>query len=288
MRGIILAGGAGTRLRPLTSVTSKQLLPVYDKPMIYYPLSVLLLAGIREILIITTPESHQDFHRLLGDGERLGIRIEYAQQDEPRGLADAFLLGRRFIGDDQVCLVLGDNIFHGQDLPTTVRKEVAQLEGATLFGYQVDDPRRYGIAVLDEEGRLLDIEEKPTEPKSDLAVTGLYLYDNDVVSYAAELSPSARGELEITDINRRYVEQGRARLVNLGSGTAWLDTGTHDSLFEAAGYVHAVQTRQGVQIACIEEVAFQMGFIGAADVANSIDTYGSSSDYGRHLARLLA
>ncbi|GHE51145.1 glucose-1-phosphate thymidylyltransferase [Streptomyces vinaceus] len=286
MRGIILAGGSGTRLRPLTSVHSKQLLPVYDKPMIYYPLSVLMQTGIREILIISTPEHLGAYRSLLGDGGRLGIRLEYAVQDQPKGLAEALLIGREFVGDEQVCLILGDNIFYGHGLPDMLRAEAARLDGCTLFGYPVSDPERYGVATVDEDGTILTLEEKPTAPRSNLAVTGLYLYDNDALDLAAGLAPSARQELEITDLNLRYVEQGRARLVNLGRGSAWFDTGTHDSLLEAATFVQVLEKRQGIRISCVEEVAYRMGYIDAEQLAALGGELSPSTSYGRYVLEL--
>ncbi|GAB2883471.1 glucose-1-phosphate thymidylyltransferase RfbA [Streptomyces mayteni] len=287
MRGIILAGGSGTRLRPLTQVLSKQLLPVFDKPLIYYPLSVLMLAGVREILVISHPGHLDQYRSLLGNGADLGIRLDYAEQDRPRGIADALLIGREFVGDEQVALMLGDNVFHGHDLAPLLREQVAKLSGATLFGYAVADPQRYGVAVLDDEGRLLDVEEKPRHPRSNLAVTGLYLYDNEALDHAARLTPSARGELEISDVNRRFVAEGRAQLVNLGRGTMWLDAGTHESLMEAANYVRVVQQRQGTRIACIEEVAYRMGTLDRAGLDAAIRRLGVASDYGRYLRQVL-
>ncbi|MGH3621529.1 MAG: glucose-1-phosphate thymidylyltransferase RfbA [Sciscionella sp.] len=261
MKGIILAGGHGTRLRPVTLSVSKQLLPVYDKPMIYYPLSALMLAGIRDILVITSPTDLGNFRKLLGDGSSLGLSISYAEQDEPRGLADAFVIGEEHIGTDSVALILGDNIFHGPGFSTLLMRSVANLDGCVLFGYAVSDPQRYGVGEVDERGNLITIEEKPARPRSNRAITGLYLYDNDVVRIARGLRPSARGELEISDVNRVYLERGKARLVDLGRGFAWLDTGTHDSLTEASQYVQTLERRQGVRIACIEEIALRMGFI---------------------------
>ncbi|MEU3771915.1 glucose-1-phosphate thymidylyltransferase RfbA [Streptomyces sp. NPDC032472] len=286
MRGIILAGGSGTRLRPLTSVHSKQLLPVYDKPMIYYPLSVLMQTGIREILIISTPEHLDVYRSLLGDGGQLGIRLEYAVQDQPKGLAEALLIGREFVGDEQVCLILGDNIFYGHRLPDMLRAEAARLDGCTLFGYPVSDPERYGVATVDENGSILTLEEKPAAPRSNMAVTGLYLYDNDALDQAARLAPSARGELEITDLNNRYVEQGRARLVNLGRGSAWFDTGTHDSLLEASLFVQLLEKRQGIRISCVEEVAYHMGYIDTEQLAVLGKGLSSSTSYGRYVLEL--
>lgn len=287
MKGIILAGGSGTRLHPVTRVVSKQLLPVYDKPMVYYPLSVLLLAGIRDVLVISTPSDLPLFSRLLGDGSDLGCRFSYAVQEEPRGLADAFVVGRDFVAGEPVALILGDNIFHGHGLGALLAEAVRDLDGATLFGYQVKDPQRYGVAVLDEAGRLIDLEEKPATPRSNLAVTGLYFYDADVVEVAASLTPSARGELEITDVNLAYLRSGRARLLDLGRGTAWLDTGTHDSLLEAGQFVQVLTHRQGITIACVEEVAYRMGFIDAEQLRTLAKRMGTSG-YARHLQALAA
>lgn len=285
MLGIVLAGGSGTRLFPLTRSVSKQLLPVYDKPMIYYPLSVLMLAGIREILIISTPEDAPLFKRLLGSGDAFGVKLRYAVQTAPNGLAEAFIIGREFVGDENVCLILGDNIFYGAGLSQQLQRAAQLDEGCVLFGYKVQDPERYGVAELDAAGRVIDIEEKPAEPKSQIAVTGLYFYDNDVVNIAANLKPSARGELEITDVNRAYVEQGKARLEVMGRGMAWLDTGTHESLLEAATFVHVLQHRQGMQIACLEEIAYRMGYIDAAQVRARAEDHGKSS-YGQYLRSL--
>lgn len=289
MRGIVLAGGFGTRLHPLTSATSKQLLPVYDKPLVYYPLSVLMLAQIREILIISTPDHVGSFRALLDDGSHLGLSLEYAAQATPRGLADALRIGASFVGDDSVCLILGDNIFHGHDLPARIRKEAAVVDGCTLFGYPVAEPERYGVAVLDEQdGHLIDIEEKAEHPRSNLAVTGLYLYGNDAIRYTAGIEPSRRGELEITDLNRRFVWEGRARLVHLGRGVAWLDTGTPDSLLEAGNFVQTLQKRQGVSIACLEEVAYRSGLINRNELGNLIAKAGGmQSALGCYLAELL-
>jgi glucose-1-phosphate thymidylyltransferase len=263
VKGIVLAGGAGTRLHPITQAVCKQLLPVYDKPMVYYPLSVLMLAGIREILIISTPLDLPLFRRLLGDGSALGLRLSYAEQAQPNGLAEAFLIGADFIADDPVALVLGDNIFYGPGFSGRLRHCVANLDGCVLFGYPVKDPQRYGVGELDDAGKLISIEEKPAVPRSNKAITGLYLYDNEVVKVARSLTPSARGELEITDVNMHYVRQGRAILIDLGRGFAWLDTGTHESLLEAGQYVQVLEHRQGVRIACLEEIALRMGFIDA-------------------------
>ncbi|HUF32033.1 MAG TPA: glucose-1-phosphate thymidylyltransferase RfbA [Acidimicrobiales bacterium] len=287
MKGIVLAGGSGTRLHPVTRAVSKQLLPVYDKPMVFYPLSVLMLAGVRDVLLISTPDDLPLFRRLLGDGTDIGMRMTYAEQAEPRGLAEAFVIGADHIGDDSAAMVLGDNIFHGHGLSQILQAEVAALDGCTLFGYSVKDPERYGVATTDGAGRIVDIEEKPAHPKSSTAVTGLYLYDNDVVRYAAEVKPSARGELEITDINNRYVAEGRAKLVELGRGMAWLDTGTHDSLLEASTFVQVLEHRQGDQIACLEEIAFRQGWIEREQLVELAAQYGKSS-YGDTLRRLAA
>ena len=282
MKGIVLAGGSGTRLHPITRSVSKQLLPVYDKPMVYYPLSVLMLSGVREILIISTPTDLPQFRRLLGDGADLGLTLSYAEQAHPNGLAEAFIIGADHVGDDTSALVLGDNIFHGNDLAELLQREVDRLDGCTLFGYQVRDPERYGVAEADATGKLLSIEEKPAKPKSNKAVTGLYFYDNDVVEIAAKLTPSARGELEITDVNRAYLERGKARLVDLGRGMAWLDTGTHDSLLEAGQFVQVLEHRQGVRIACLEEIALRMGFIDAKQAYRLGEALGKSG-YGQYV-----
>lgn len=284
-KGIILAGGAGTRLYPVTQVMCKQLLPVYDKPMIYYPLSTLMLAGIREVLIISTPEATPVFRNLLGDGSQLGMRLSYQVQEVPNGLAQAFVLGREFIGSDPVCLVLGDNIFYGDGLRRMLA-EADVSDGATVFGYYVTDPERYGVVSFDEDGRVETIEEKPAKPKSNYAVVGLYFYDNSVVDIAAELKPSARGEYEITDVNREYLRRGRLKVKLMGRGFAWLDTGTHDSLADATAFVKAIQDRQGLKIACIEEIAWRMGFIDRTKLealANAL----RKSTYGEYLAHAL-
>jgi glucose-1-phosphate thymidylyltransferase len=286
MKGIILAGGTGTRLHPITRAVSKQLLPVYDKPMIYHPLSTLMLAGIREILLISTPDDLPGFQRLLGDGHELGLTITYAEQPSPDGLAQAFLIGADHVGDDCAALVLGDNIFHGPGFSALLHRSVGVVEsgadGCVLFGYAVKDPERYGVGEADADGRLVSIEEKPAQPRSNRAITGLYLYDNGVVDIARRLHPSARGELEITDVNRSYLEQGRARLVDLGRGFAWLDTGTHDSLLEAGQYVQILEHRQGIRIACIEEVALRMGFIDA-DACFELGARQTKSGYGEYV-----
>ena len=285
MKGIILAGGSGTRLYPLTTVTSKQLLPVYDKPMIYYPLSVLMMAGIRDILIISTPKDLPNFERLLGDGSHYGVRFSYKVQPSPDGLAQAFLLGEEFIAGEPCALVLGDNIFYGNGLGTTLRKAVAKAEsgeGASVFGYYVDDPERYGVVEFDEDKKAVSIEEKPAHPKSHYAVTGLYFYDEHVVEYAKRVRPSARGELEITDLNRMYLDAGMLNVRTLGRGYAWLDTGTMDSLFEAGEFVRTVQRAQGLPIAIVEEIAFENGWITRDELMESADRYGKSP-YGQHL-----
>ncbi|MEU4951393.1 glucose-1-phosphate thymidylyltransferase RfbA [Streptomyces lavendulae] len=285
MKGIILAGGSGTRLHPITLGVSKQLLPVYDKPMIYYPLSVLMLAGIREILVISSPRDLPQFRTVLGDGSALGLSFSYAEQEEPRGLAEAFTIGADHIGDDPVALVLGDNIFHGHGFSQLIQEQMPHRDGALLFGYPVRDPQRYGVGEADAEGRLISLEEKPAKPRSNRAITGLYFYDNDVVSIARGLKPSPRGELEITDVNLAYMARDKARLVDLGRGFTWLDTGTHDSLLDAGQYVQTLEHRQGLRIACVEEVALRMGFIDAEQCHRLGKRLGKSG-YGRYVMEI--
>jgi glucose-1-phosphate thymidylyltransferase len=285
-KGIILAGGSGTRLYPLTLATSKQLMPIYDKPMVYYPLSVLMQAGMREVLIISTPRDLPAFRALLGGGEQWGMRFSYVEQPSPDGLAQAFILGADFVGSDPACLILGDNIYHGPGLDALLARAGARPRGATVFGYQVQDPERYGVVEFDTHGRAISIEEKPKHPKSDYAVTGLYFYDNDVLEIARGIKPSARGELEITDVNRAYLERGDLHVEMMGTGFAWLDTGTHESLLEAANYVHIMQARQGVQIGCPEEIAWRSGWISDADLEAQASPLAKNS-YGRYLLELL-
>ena len=286
MKGIILAGGSGTRLYPITRGVSKQLLPVYDKPMVYYPLSVLMLAGIRDILIITTPEDNAAFRRLLGDGSDFGIRLQYAVQPSPDGLAQAFIIGEEFIGSDNVCLVLGDNIFYGQSFTQTLREAAARQHGATVFAYQVKDPERFGVVEFDSSFKALSIEEKPQKPKSDWAVTGLYFYDNRVAAFAKQVKPSARGELEITTLNEMYLQDGSLNVQLLGRGFAWLDTGTHESLHDAAAFVKTVQSLQNLQVACLEEIALHNGWLSAEQVRSLAEPM-KKNEYGQYLLRLL-
>ena len=285
-KGIILAGGSGTRLYPITKGVSKQLLPIYDKPMIYYPISVLMLAGIQDILIITTPEDKESFERLLGDGSQFGVRLQYAIQPSPDGLAQAFIIGEEFIGDSNVCLVLGDNIFYGQGFTPMLKQAVARAKGATVFGYQVKDPERFGVVEFDEQKRAISLEEKPTHPKSHFAVTGLYFYDNEVIQIAKQVKPSERGELEITTVNQMYLERGDLSVELLGRGFAWLDTGTHASLLEAAQFVETLEKRQGYKVACLEEIAFNQGWLSKEKILE-IGLSMSKNDYGQYLVSLV-
>jgi glucose-1-phosphate thymidylyltransferase len=286
LKGIILAGGSGSRLHPLTRAVSKQLMPIYNKPMIYYPLSTLMLAGIRQVLVITTPHEQDGFKRLLGDGSEIGLQISYGTQPSPDGLAQAFIIGRDFVGPDRVALALGDNIFYGAHLSDYLRIASAREVGATVFGYQVRDPERYGVVEFDAAGNAVSLEEKPAAPKSSYAVTGLYFYDNQVVDIAASLTPSARGELEITDVNRAYLDRGTLHVVKMARGIAWLDTGTHDSLMQASNYIHAIEERQGLMVACLEEIAYRLGYITAAEVTGLARAMGSSA-YGHYLLHML-
>jgi glucose-1-phosphate thymidylyltransferase len=286
MKGIILAGGSGTRLYPITRVVSKQLLPVYDKPMIYYPLSVLMLAGIRDILIISTPEDLPNFERLMGDGKQWGLSFSYAAQPRPEGIAQAFVIGRSFIGTDRVCLILGDNIFYGHGLPETLASPMARRHGAAVFGYWVKDPQRYGVVSFDSGGKAVDIQEKPEIPPSNWAVTGLYFYDRQVIDIAADLLPSARGELEITDLNRVYLSQSQLYVEKLGRGIAWLDTGTHESMMRAASFIEVIEQRQGLKVACIEEIAFNQGYIDAEQVLRLARPLRNNG-YGKYLVDLI-
>ncbi len=286
MKGIVLAGGSGTRLYPITRAVSKQLVPIYDKPMVYYPLSTLMLAGIREILVITTPHEQEGFKRLLGDGQWIGLKIQYAVQPKPEGIAQAFLIGKDFIAQEPVALVLGDNIFYGQGLPEILQQAVRDNQGATVFAYQVRDPQHYGVVEFDAQGRAVRLEEKPAKPKSSFAVTGLYVYDGHVVERVSRLKPSARGEMEITDLNNDYLKTNNLQVVRFGRGMAWLDTGTHDSLLQASNFIQTIELRQGLKIACLEEIAFRMGYISAQNL-EALARPMIKNEYGQHLLRLL-
>jgi glucose-1-phosphate thymidylyltransferase len=286
MKGILLAGGSGTRLHPVTRAISKQLLPIYDKPMVYYPLSTLMLAGLRDVLLISTPDDLPQYQRLLGDGSQLGINIQYAEQPRPEGLAQAFLIGREFLDGKEACLVLGDNIFYGHGLTDSLQQAAQLEEGGTIFGYYVKDPERYGVVHYDDDGQVLGIEEKPTQPKSNYAVVGLYFYDRQICDIAREIKPSARGELEITSVNNAYLRMGKLRVEKLGRGTAWLDTGTHESLLQAGNFIETIENRQGLKVACLEEIAYQQGYISADDVLRMAHEL-EKTEYGQYLKNVI-
>lgn len=286
MKGILLAGGSGTRLHPVTRAISKQLLPVYDKPMVYYPLSTLMLAGLRDVLLISTPDDLPQYQRLLGDGSQLGINIQYAEQPRPEGLAQAFLIGREFLGGEEACLVLGDNIFYGHGLTDSLQQAAKLEDGGTIFGYYVKDPERYGVVHYDDDGQVLGIEEKPAHPKSNYAVVGLYFYDKQICDIASEIKPSARGELEITSVNNAYLQMGKLRVEKLGRGTAWLDTGTHESLLQAGNFIETIENRQGLKVACLEEIAYQQGYISAEDVLRMAHEL-EKTEYGQYLKNVI-